>query len=202
MHHTDQLAWNFPSRFHHLKKTPNLNWASPPYPKKKKNKTSVAKIALSLPPNPKIMNFEAPKNCSIMPLSLNLEYTPFCDEGLLPCQFYGHDNYATCKNPVWLWYGFFFTTKKCVIPHRLPTILFKLYLVLFYFWSTSNLFTWHCFQPIYPLVTVLLCVSQKAFFLSSWPSFLNMCLGTLKVMVLTVCDLWENLVHVEWLNHH
>ncbi|KAL9973951.1 hypothetical protein ACROYT_G020474 [Oculina patagonica] len=35
-------------------------------------------------------------------------------------------------------------------------------------------------QPIYPLVTVLLCVSQKAFFLSSWPSFLNMCLGTLK----------------------
>ena len=36
-------------------------------------------------------------------------------------------------------------------------------------------------QAIYPLVTVLLCVSQKAFFLSSWPSFLNMCLGTLKV---------------------
>lgn len=30
-------------------------------------------------------------------------------------------------------------------------------------------------------MTVLLCVSQKAFFLSSWPSFLNMCLGTLKV---------------------
>lgn len=35
-------------------------------------------------------------------------------------------------------------------------------------------------QAIYPLVTVLLCVSQKAFFLSSWPSFLSMCLGTLK----------------------
>ncbi|XP_068703466.1 protein furry homolog-like isoform X2 [Montipora foliosa] len=35
-------------------------------------------------------------------------------------------------------------------------------------------------QAIYPLVTVLLCVSQKAFFLGSWPSFLNMCLGTLK----------------------
>lgn len=35
-------------------------------------------------------------------------------------------------------------------------------------------------QHIYPLVTVLLCVSQKAFFLSSWPGFLNMCLGTLK----------------------
>jgi len=42
-------------------------------------------------------------------------------------------------------------------------------------------FTLLYFQAIYPLVTVLLCVSQKAFFLSSWPSFLNMCLGTLKV---------------------
>ena len=43
--------------------------------------------------------------------------------------------------------------------------------------------TFFFFQAIYPLVTVLLCVSQKAFFLSSWPSFLSMCLGTLKVLV-------------------
>lgn len=42
------------------------------------------------------------------------------------------------------------------------------------------------FQAIYPLVTVLLCVSQKAFFLSSWPSFLSMCLGTLKVLVVVL----------------
>ncbi|XP_029213132.2 LOW QUALITY PROTEIN: protein furry homolog [Acropora millepora] len=35
-------------------------------------------------------------------------------------------------------------------------------------------------QAIYPLVTVLLCVSQKSFFLGSWPSFLSMCLGALK----------------------
>ncbi|XP_032237485.2 protein furry homolog isoform X2 [Nematostella vectensis] len=37
----------------------------------------------------------------------------------------------------------------------------------------------HC-QPIYPLVTILLCVSQKSFFLNNWPGFLSMCLTSLR----------------------
>lgn len=34
--------------------------------------------------------------------------------------------------------------------------------------------------PIFPLVTCLLCVSQKTFFLSNWHYFLAMCLQHLK----------------------
>ena len=36
-------------------------------------------------------------------------------------------------------------------------------------------------QALYPLVTCLLCVSQKQFFLSRWHIFLNNCLSNLKV---------------------
>ena len=35
-------------------------------------------------------------------------------------------------------------------------------------------------QHLFPLVTCLLCVSQKQFFLSNWPYFLTMCLSQLK----------------------
>lgn len=36
-------------------------------------------------------------------------------------------------------------------------------------------------QAFYPLVTCLLCVSQKQFFLNKWNIFLNNCLSNLKV---------------------
>lgn len=36
-------------------------------------------------------------------------------------------------------------------------------------------------QAFYPLVTCLLCVSQKQFFLNRWHVFLNNCLSNLKV---------------------
>lgn len=36
-------------------------------------------------------------------------------------------------------------------------------------------------QALYPLVTCLLCVSQKQLFLSRWHVFLNNCLSNLKV---------------------
>lgn len=37
-------------------------------------------------------------------------------------------------------------------------------------------------QAFYPLVTCLLCVSQKQFFLNRWHVFLNNCLSNLKVI--------------------
>lgn len=40
-------------------------------------------------------------------------------------------------------------------------------------------------QAFYPLVTCLLCVSQKQFFLNRWHVFLNNCLSNLKVTSLT-----------------
>lgn len=42
------------------------------------------------------------------------------------------------------------------------------------------------FKALYPLVTCLLCVSQKQFFLSRWHIFLNNCLSNLKVSFLSV----------------
>lgn len=36
------------------------------------------------------------------------------------------------------------------------------------------------FQQVFPLVTCLLCVSQKQFFLTNWPYFLTTCLSHLK----------------------
>ena len=35
-------------------------------------------------------------------------------------------------------------------------------------------------QHMFPLVTCLLCVSQKQFFLQNWPCFLTMCLSQLR----------------------
>ena len=35
-------------------------------------------------------------------------------------------------------------------------------------------------QALFPMVTCLLCVSQKAFFLEQWPTFLQQCLSKLK----------------------
>lgn len=42
-------------------------------------------------------------------------------------------------------------------------------------------YPFHIFQAVYPLVTALLCISQKPFFLSNWGGFLNMCLNSIKV---------------------
>ena len=36
------------------------------------------------------------------------------------------------------------------------------------------------FQALFPLVTCLLCVSQKQFFLNNWSNFLTQCLSKLK----------------------
>ena len=41
-------------------------------------------------------------------------------------------------------------------------------------------------QALYPLVTCLLCVSQKQLFLNRWHVFLNNCLSNLKV---SICQL-------------
>lgn len=41
-------------------------------------------------------------------------------------------------------------------------------------------------QSLYPLVTCLLCVSQKQFFLNNWHIFLQNCLSHLKVLPTTV----------------
>jgi len=40
---------------------------------------------------------------------------------------------------------------------------------------------------MYPLVTCLLCVSQKQFFLNNWHIFLDNCLSNLKVKFLENC---------------
>lgn len=42
-------------------------------------------------------------------------------------------------------------------------------------------------QAFYPLVTCLLCVSQKQFFLNRWHLFLNNCLSNLKVIYEAIC---------------
>lgn len=56
-------------------------------------------------------------------------------------------------------------------------------------------------QALYPLVTCLLCVSQKQFFLSRWHIFLNNCLSNLKVS-LSVCNMQINLTHWVIFTYH
>lgn len=43
---------------------------------------------------------------------------------------------------------------------------------------------------LYPLITCLLCVSQKQFFLNNWHIFLQNCLSHLKVRLCYISDLW------------
>lgn len=75
--------------------------------------------------------------------------------------------------------------KKFVLNFKLvflcPTLTLTMDALILYdciFWCIC-LFFLH--QALYPLVTCLLCVSQKQFFLSRWHIFLNNCLSNLKV---------------------
>ena len=52
-------------------------------------------------------------------------------------------------------------------------------------------------QALYPLVTCLLCVSQKQLFLNRWHVFLNNCLSNLKVSICRLEKLsYENILCV------
>lgn len=57
--------------------------------------------------------------------------------------------------------------------------------VMFYSGNKAVIWCWHypiSPQALYPLVTCLLCVSQKQFFLNNWHIFLQNCLSHLKVL--------------------
>lgn len=57
--------------------------------------------------------------------------------------------------------------------------------VMFYPENKAVIWGWHypiSPQALYPLVTCLLCVSQKQFFLNNWHIFLQNCLSHLKVL--------------------
>lgn len=53
-------------------------------------------------------------------------------------------------------------------------------------WWVCGLSLLPVFKALYPLVTCLLCVSQKQLFLSRWHIFLNNCLSNLKVGTFSV----------------
>lgn len=78
--------------------------------------------------------------------------------------------------------------------------------------STDELELCHFFfwlQALYPLVTCLLCVSQKQFFLNRWHIFLNNCLSNLKVSIEQLqipiplkCverKVWHQIPHKDWM---
>ena len=54
------------------------------------------------------------------------------------------------------------------------------------------------FQALYPMVTCLLCVSQKSFFLEQWPTFLQQCLSRLKGEVKMARVALESLYRLVW----
>ena len=75
-------------------------------------------------------------------------------------------------------------------------IRYTFYLIYsIYFWLTNL----YILQAVYPLVTALLCISQKQFFLTNWGGFLNMCLNSIKVRKFGLVRCWQ--AHVSILRH-